>query len=242
MSQGILIGSFVKLVKDTPGGASRTLGLQRQGRIGKVVHIDVGNEPTINVYFDDNISLYSKNELSVVTRAPSQTPVTVPKIEVDIISKKLKENLTKSAIELDTSINTVQEIIKNLRLKRDIQKKINNTKPNPIAIRKIGLIDSLIGELEPKLTNALDNKKTQFDLQSKHNNKIRFSDSIKVSYISLTESVLSSIRELKDIITRAKNDARESRYLPGILTEFSGGKTRRNRRSKRHTLKASVRL
>jgi hypothetical protein len=233
------VGQSVKLKYNTDGLGTRCLGNVSDNRIGKILAISRGlatvvSKQKANEYFLEELNHY------VEPVANDQSSLLVAR-------------LTNTKRELEDLLAYIDLNIKNKlgSQKGDLGARLQAA--NPAEGRRIrgeiSEIDSLLGPLlgmigyrenNAEKTTIRGHLKQAVSIKTAHNSKQALSAVVKAKYSSMIDTLNADMIRLKGLI---QNKKVSSVLLKGLLSRINleGGKTRRNRRSKRSTLKAPVR-
>ena len=237
MAAQFTVNKQVMLSPMTQGNTVRSLGKSAQRRTGIVK--DVMQDGRLKVLSSGMTSPYSAYELALV-------PVAVP-LANDAASLSLKRSLDDKIAATFAFNDKVEKLESALNEARAIHEKAARNAETSfgkaMSVRKVTLLSSLLASIEAEKENLRLLIAQAAQKQGNNLAKIRFSEEKKMAYRELFRQIDASRGKITSIITAAKNDNSEKDFLPFIIngSRTFGGKTRRNRRSKRKTLKAPSR-
>ena len=239
---------LVKLKIDILGNSQKCLGLKKDNITGLVTEIQKDpNFVKVENNRPSSPSIYRKDQLVVVEEAPFVARQKAPARGIlndaanSVPAGPHKMKLTTNMSLLASNLIMLGEVKQILTNEIGNQRRIRNAgnRPNPDAVRKISSIEEQISEIKRREAVANELVATGRQTRTLHNSKAAFFPNVKITYSSLSDEITTEIERIKSLVRSFKAED----FLKGILKSVKvvGGKTRRNRRNSRRTLKAPVR-
>jgi hypothetical protein len=237
MAAQFTVNKQVMLSPMTQGNMVRSLGKSGQRRTGIVK--EVMQDGRLKVESSGMTSPYSTYELAVV-------PVALPLANnaASLSLKRSLEDKIKMVFTFKQKVDTLERALNEARTIHEKAARNSETSPSKaMSVRKVTLLSSLLANIEVEKENLTSLIAEAAQTQGNNLSKKRFSEDKKMEYRGLFSQIDTSIGKITSIITAAKSNSSENYFLRFLIngSRTFGGKTRRNRRSKRRTLKVTVR-
>ena len=229
-------GDYVKLRTDIDGASTKCLGLVREKKIGKITNLE-NSWATVETINPHKISIYRLEQLEKFIQPPVVGPAPTVNVPAGPHKTKLFHDMSELTSILTMLLN-VKEILNN---EFNRQKRIRNlgNLPDPVAVRKVDFLETQLKNIKLKENYINELLSTGRDTKNQHNFKASFYPNVKMTYASISIEMNKEIERVKSFVRGLKSEL----LLKGILKSvvLDGGKTRRNRRNRRKTLKAPSR-